>query len=419
MLADKKADRQTAKRLFSPMRASSESYTAEVEQVTADLAQALQVTVPQSCFVQLYTSTPFPQESPRQLPETVVEVFQRMSSATLDEKVAALAVTDADIVALAEATVEQSESDTWRQYRQGRITASIFHSVCTRMRTVAQQPQADCSRLVDVVLGGGSTVVTAATKHGLSMEVHAVDKYVKLMRTQHKHFHANRSGLFLYKPSPFIAASPDLLVDCKCHGAGLCEIKSPFSTRHLPPSADHLRYLESIDGQSRLKRNSQYYYQIQGQMGVTGRTHCDFFVYTAFGYHLERIPFEQELWDAILSSCTKFWFDFVVPKLSTPLAHVPTDDRSEPSTSSSVQCDEHAYYQPPHKKCRACPLTAPTYPVVCLCGVCHSACTSDVEHFSPDSIQCSSCFVWFHHDCVNVHSPEDMWLCDHCLTVTC
>ena len=251
------------------------------------------------------------------------------------------------------------------------------------MRTVAQQPEADCSRLVDVVLGCGSSVVTAATKHGLSMEVHAIDKYAQVMKTQHKHFHADRSGLyqtyqhegfifFCYKPSPFIAASPDLLVDCKCHGAGLCEIKSPFSTRHLPPSPDHLQYLESVHGHCRLKRNSQYYYQIQGQMGVTGRTNCDFFVYTAFGYHLERIQFEQQLWDTILSSCTKFWYDFVVPKLSLPLADVPADDYTEPSTSTSVQCDEHAYYQPPHKKCRACPLTAPTYPVVCLCGVCHS-----------------------------------------------
>ena len=36
---------------------------------------------------------------------------------------------------------------------------------------------------------------------------------------------------------PYIGATPDLFVQCECHGEGLCEIKCPYTTRDQIPSS--------------------------------------------------------------------------------------------------------------------------------------------------------------------------------------
>jgi len=121
------------------------------------------------------------------------------------------------------------------------------------------------------------------------------------------------NGLMLSKSDQYITASSDLTVECKFHGKGLCEIKSPYKTRHLSPAASHLAYLKTVNCNPQLKRNSDYYFQVQAQMGVTGLKYCDFFVYTMHGFHLEWIDYDPELWKAIRSHCFNSWRDFVVP----------------------------------------------------------------------------------------------------------
>ena len=75
-------------------------------------------------------------------------------------------------------------------------------------------------------------------------------------------------------------------------------------------------YLElNHDGEPQLKRNHEYYFQIQTQLGVTARTYCDFFVYTSHGYFLERINFDKRFWDEILDVLVKFWKKVIGPEL--------------------------------------------------------------------------------------------------------
>ena len=52
-------------------------------------------------------SKPFEKPAPSLLPKTIGETFQQLAGATLDEKVAALNVSDAEIMALSEATKQQ------------------------------------------------------------------------------------------------------------------------------------------------------------------------------------------------------------------------------------------------------------------------------------------------------------------------
>lgn len=88
---------------------------------------------------------------------------------------------------------------------------------------------------------------------------------------------------------PFISASPDLEIVCDCHGPGLVEIKCPASLIGTIPSCDNYEHLEEIDGNLALKKSSPYYYQVQGQMGVTEKRYCDFFVFTFQGHVTVRV----------------------------------------------------------------------------------------------------------------------------------
>ena len=111
-------------------------------------------------------------------------------------------------------------------------------------------------------------------------------------------------GLVVSETDPFLAVSPDLEVSCSCHPGEifLVEIKSPYTIRHTIPSADNLDYLENVHGEVRLKRNHQYFTQIQGQLGITKTEAAFSFVYTQFGYHLEKIMFDETYWNARLFS---------------------------------------------------------------------------------------------------------------------
>ena len=50
------------------------------------------------------------------------------------------------------------------------------------------------------------------------------------------------------------------------------------------------------DKECRLKRDHEYYAQVQGQMGITGSKWCDFIVYTSKGLYVERIAFDPDYW---------------------------------------------------------------------------------------------------------------------------
>ena len=121
------------------------------------------------------------------------------------------------------------------------------------------------------------------------------------------------------KRHQFIGASPDLVVSCNCHGKGLCEIiKCPYTHCNSKRSSSHLKYLVATDHGDRLKKNSDYYYQIQGQMGVCDYLYCDLFVYTkSSGYHLERVLFDQCVWDDMLQKLRSFWLNRIAPEIVT------------------------------------------------------------------------------------------------------
>ena len=63
-----------------------------------------------------------------------------------------------------------------------------------------------------------------------------------------------------------------------------------------------------------LKREHQYYFQIQGELGNTGASWCDFVIYTNKGMSIERITFNPQFWDVLNEGLKNSYFEhFIAP----------------------------------------------------------------------------------------------------------
>ena len=135
------------------------------------------------------------------------------------------------------------------------------------------------------------------------------------MSQKRKDFTIANSGVLIDKTHPWIHATPDFMPSCLCCGKGCGEVKCPYTLKDW----DFDGYiqlksacLEKVNGTLRLKRDHQYYYQVQQQMFLSGCDYCDFVV-CAFNmdnqpmFVLERIEKNPSHWESVLAKLTKFW----------------------------------------------------------------------------------------------------------------
>ena len=158
-----------------------------------------------------------------------------------------------------------------------------------------------------------------AIVHGRVNESHAVQLYVDKMQTDGRHVAVQECGLCLHQEYRFLGASPDRVVydNSTVDSFGLLEVKCPYKPYTLNKTIqevcdDALSCCALVDGQPCLKKTHAYYYQVQGQMTITGLHWCDFTVVWV-GHedlHVERLNFDPEMWD-----------DAMLPKLLYPTSN--------------------------------------------------------------------------------------------------
>lgn len=192
-------------------------------------------------------------------------------------------------------------SEVWMKERKMRSTASNFGRVYRRQRN----HEKFCEALLTA-----KPFRSPSTQHGIT-HMYKIGKPVKV----------TDSGFFV-SPKLFIfGCSPDgKVVDIGCEeNFGLVEIKCPsskFAVTPLEACADPNFCLHIVDGSPKLKRTHVYYDQVQGQMGITGVTWCDFIVYTSCGLSIERIPFELEHWKRLREKLHNVYFSFFLPAVA-------------------------------------------------------------------------------------------------------
>jgi YqaJ-like viral recombinase domain len=176
----------------------------------------------------------------------------------------------------------------------------------------------------------------SAIIYGIANEDNARRKYTYTLGPEVKEY-----GLQTNFAWPSLAASPDgfvgkyVIIEIKCfESVGdmkildfVAELQG-LDENQLPIYIDGVRKAKSKKFASfcmeiqeetrelRLKRNSNYYYQIQGQLAITEKKFCDFVVYTEKDFFVERIQFDEDLWkNVMLPKLEWFYMECLLPEL--------------------------------------------------------------------------------------------------------
>ena len=245
---------------------------------------------------------------------------QRSGTVTEDDILEEMKVIEEQIRKIKEDTRGQSTNVNWFTHRQQRLTASQFGRVCKIRETTSPK------NIVEDIHSSKQkwSRTPASIQHGINNEPHAIKLYTKEKGPQCQ---VDACGLFVHPMHSWLVASPDGLVmdSVPSPPQGLLEIKCLYAEDQK--GYDPLRACEEMGrnsqfyctkddkGQLSLKANHAYYYQIQGQMAITGRHWCDFVVMSACEIATQRIPFNQTFWNDCFIKLRHFYFTFVLPQI--------------------------------------------------------------------------------------------------------
>nr|XP_054759987.1 uncharacterized protein LOC129266168 [Lytechinus pictus] len=320
-----------ARQLFSPVGSRSEDQPANISELSASLRSTFQ----DSCVFQYIDS---PDHDIQQNGETEIHADINVqheekvvasdfpmplldvgkSSSTITEFLEAVpkSYSTQSVEALELETRGQATSTTWIEHRKGRVTGSVAHAVLTKERTREGKPDTDTSALLKRVMGYEKPdMAIPALKYGREMEDEARRAFFTESKEHHSRLSVRECGMFVDRNNPYIAASPDGIVECNCCGRGVLEIKCPYNVAHTAPTADNVPYLIRKDGKIDLKENHPYYSQVQLEMGVTKTRYCDFFVYSRKGQMTVRVYADEERWDELVKRSTTFFRDCVAKEI--------------------------------------------------------------------------------------------------------
>ena len=293
-----------------------------------------------------------------------------------------LSLNDASIKELEKVTRGQSLSRHWINQRQGRITASNFHDVYTKVKKLlgkrGKEGKIKVSPLLARLMEHNDLTNVPAIRWGKVHEKDASEVLFTSLAKAHSNPKFHSCGLFVLKAHPYIGASPDNIFTCSCCGSSCVEYKCPYSIKDLTVEEGYERtdFLEKCEGGIQLKQSHKYFFQVQGQMAVTGHHTSYFVVWTLKGQPLiVKIAFNQHLWQDILSKLVIFFKGYVQRVL---LGLRP----------------------------------------LCFCSTCERPCLQQDEFDSGDnkeSVQCDVCQIWFHYICAAKNrTAEDAFICAIC-----
>ncbi|XP_046970606.1 uncharacterized protein LOC124537760 [Vanessa cardui] len=162
------------------------------------------------------------------------------------------------------ATVLQRDSSEWLEIRKNLITASNFGQICKRKISLSTAP------LVKNILYQKNLSGVTAIAHGIEHEKQALQQ----LQTQ-ENLNILPCGLFIDQTYPFIGATPDglmgddMIVEIKCP---LVAVKMGLTNAIQQNKIQIIKY--DKNSETVLNKKSNWFYQVQGQLHVTGRRLC-------------------------------------------------------------------------------------------------------------------------------------------------
>lgn len=294
------------------------------------------------------------------------------------------------------ATRQQSKTKLWHKFRAGRVTASKARSV---VKTNISLPSK--TLIKSICYPDLMKFSTQATRWGCDNESTAKSEFKEKMMAFHENFTVDDCGFFIDPNNFYIGASPDAIVSCDCCGSFLLEVKCPFSAKECSIYEQQLQYLERRDdGRFFLKKDHPYYFQVQTQLGVTGKDMCYFVVWSMKDIHVERILFDEDMYEEICSKAKTLFKSFILPelvaKLSTRRPVLQAVKHSDFTNKSSLE------------DITGGPDESNSDDIWCYCRKGESG-----KMIACDNENCVA--QWFHIDCVGLNKvPRGKWYCKNC-----
>lgn len=209
-----------------------------------------------------------------------------------------------------QSTRGQSLNKNWHDMRQGLLTASRFHQICSSRNLL---------NTATALLQNSSLNedhLPAPILFGRRYEEKARNLFIKGHKFKHRQLKLHVPGLVCREDMPFLACSPDGIVDCATCGRFLIEVKCLFKYKCFhPKNALKLSNICTTDDQGNLslKSSHMYFDQIQGQMALTGVHRCILVCYTHKGLATVEVPYDDEFWKSSFDKMSRFYKEVYFP----------------------------------------------------------------------------------------------------------
>lgn len=206
----------------------------------------------------------------------------------------------------------RQQTSDWISLRKTRLTSSLFGRVAKRRKL---DPPASMLKFVQNHLNPYRYQgVIGSLDHGRAFEAEALQKYT----SARPDVQVKTTGVWSNSRFPWLGGSPDGLVfDRAAEREGVLEIKCPSRSKGqgwAEVAQQKGFYMEKgKDGQYRLDRKHEYYYQVQGCMNLLGLGFCDFAVYTGKEVYVERIEKDEAFFAEAVRKLREFYFRYFLP----------------------------------------------------------------------------------------------------------
>ncbi|CAH1265590.1 Hypp3211 [Branchiostoma lanceolatum] len=330
----------TRKKLFQPVE---DSHQLSGDEKRARLSKALRPAVPEAVFLTALEEQCHKDErvsgqplSPQSL--SMDAMARPYTYLTLPQFISSFVISKDDVDIMEKATRGQASSPIWSMARRGRLTASNFYTIYTKVQTIKKKPDTTADALLARIMGYRRTSGNVPElQYGRDMEDNAKKSLLEEFSKEHEGAQCKQIGLVLSNHKAYLGASPDALLTCKCHDPQVAEIKCPHSCKDTMPSANVLNYLyDSSDG-VKLKTNHAYYAQCQGQMALTGCKLCSFYVFSKYGSIKINLEFDEKYWEEMSKALDFFFVQYVAPELLTGTLKQKLDARN---SAKQPECTE-------------------------------------------------------------------------------
>ncbi|XP_074480445.1 uncharacterized protein LOC141761099 [Sebastes fasciatus] len=289
----------------------------------------------------------------------------------------------------------QSKCAMWFDQKAGSVTASNIRAAC---HTDPDKPAVSLLKKLcyPVAFKDPNNNTPHSLRWGIEHERKVVEEYTKMMEKFHTNLTVKKAGLVINPQYPWLGASPDGILTCDCHEMGVLEVKAPSSLQNSTLmekcKEDSMFCLQEVEGKLSLKRDHQYFCQVQTQIHLTQASYCDFAVWGPGKegkgeIHIERILPDTDFFDTMCEKVHIFVQKCVIPELVAKVFTAPvlptSHDTSKPSESKGCYCGLPVLQNEDRLECKS---------GICKRQYIHRSCLKlDTSHSKMSSWKCSDC----------------------------